>query len=332
MAEPMTTRPGAVEAAGQALLRGAGKAGPVLAVLLGIAVLWFLAVAPMNIRLALDGAERAGEAVVPETPVARQEVSVWQLMAQNRDLVPLSYVQERPRLPTPGQVAGDLWASTGAMVLDGRAMSRRALIFHGWITLQSTIWGFLLGTSLGIAGAVGIVYSNVLRLSLMPWAIISQTIPIVALAPMIIVLSSQLGIEGRGVPKAVISAYLCYFPVLVGMVKGLRSPAMSQLDLLKTYNASGLQAFLKLRLPASVPYLFTSLKVGIAAALVGTIVGELPTGAISGLGARILIGDQFGTPLAIWAALLAAAILAGLLVTLLDLLQRVTLKRMGMQA
>lgn len=148
---------------------------------------------------------------------------------------------------------------------------------------------------------------------------------------MIIVLSSQVGIEGRGVPKAIISAYLCYFPVLVGMVKGLRSPGPSQLDLLKTYSANGLQVFLKLRLPASVPYLFTSLKVGIAAALVGTIVGELPTGAISGLGARILIGDQFGTPLAIWAALFAAAILAGVLVTVLDLLQRVTLKRMGMQ-
>ena len=218
------------------------------------------------------------------------------------------------------------------MALRGRAMSKRSLIYHASVTLRSTLWGFLLGTTLGILGAVAIVYSRVVDMSLMPWAIISQTIPIVALAPMIIVLSSQLGIEGRGVPKAIIAAYLCYFPVLVGMVKGLRAPAPSQLDLLQTYNANGLQVFLKLRLPSSVPYLFTSLKVGIAASLVGTIVGELPTGAISGLGARILIGDQFGTPLAIWAALLAAAILAGILVTLLDLLQRITLRRMGMQA
>ena len=253
-------------------------------------------------------------------------------MAANSSQITAGYALERPRLPTPQQVGQELWKTTGEMALRGRAMSKRSLIYHGWITLQSTLWGFLLGTTLGILGAVAIVYSRVVDMSLMPWAIISQTVPIVALAPMIIVLSSQLGIEGRGVPKAIISAYLCYFPVLVGMVKGLRSPAVSQLDLLKTYNANGLQAFLKLRLPSSVPYLFTSLKVGIAAALVGTIVGELPTGAISGLGARILIGDQFGTPLAIWAALLAAAILAGLLVTLLDVLQRVTLKRMGMQA
>ena len=153
--------------------------------------------------------------------------------------------------------------------------------------------------------------------------------PIVALAPMIIVLSGQLGIEGRALPKAIISAYLCFFPVLVGMIKGLRSPTQEQLDLLHTYNAPGLASFLKLRLPASVPYLFTSLKVGIAAALVGTIVGELPTGAISGLGARILIGDQFGTPLAIWSALFAAAILAGALVTLIGWLQIVVSRRMG---
>ncbi|WP_299704386.1 ABC transporter permease [uncultured Tateyamaria sp.] len=303
---------------------------PVLTVLAVIVGIWYFAVAPMNVRVALDQVERAGEVVVPEGSVPRREVSVWQLMLNNSEHVGLGYALDRPRLPTPAQVGQELWKTTGAMIAKGRPWSKRGLIYHGWITLQSTLWGFALGTLLGILGAVAIVYSRTAQLSLMPWAIISQTIPIVALAPMIIVLSSQVGIEGRGVPKAIISAYLCFFPVLVGMVKGLRAPETSQLDLLRTYNASGLQSFLRLRLPASVPYLFTSLKVGIAAALVGTIVGELPTGAISGLGARILIGDQFGTPLAIWSALFAAAVLAGALVTLLDAIQRVTLKRMGM--
>jgi len=305
---------------------------PVLAVLGAILVLWYLAVAPMNVRVALDQAERGGAVITPEGSVPRRDVSVWRLMAGNSEHVAAGYDLDRPRLPTPQQVGQELWKTTGAMVLKGRAWSKRSLIYHGWITLQSTLWGFALGTAIGILGAVSIVYSRVADMSLMPWAIISQTIPIVALAPMIIVLSSQIGVDGRGFPKAIISAYLCFFPVLVGMVKGLRSPQVSQLDLLKTYNATGLQSFLKLRLPASVPYLFTSLKVGIAAALVGTIVGELPTGAISGLGARILIGDQFGTPLAIWSALFAAAVLAGALVTLLDTLQKVTLKRMGMSA
>lgn len=302
---------------------------PVLSVLAAMVAIWYLAVAPMNIRVALDVVERSGVEVVPEGSVERREVSVWRLMAQNPEHVAVGYSLDRPRLPTPAQVGGELWRTTGEMALKGRAWSKRSLIYHGWITLQSTLWGFVLGTALGIAGAVAIVYSRTANMSLMPWAIISQTIPIVALAPMIIVLSSQVGVEGRGLPKAIISAYLCYFPVLVGMVKGLRAPQVSQLDLLRTYNATGLQSFLKLRLPASLPFLFASLKVGIAAALVGTIVGELPTGAISGLGARILIGDQFGTPLAIWSALFAAAILAGLLVTLLDLTQRLALRRMG---
>ncbi len=303
---------------------------PVLTVLAALLAFWYAAVAPMNIRVALDQAERAGIVVTPETPLARQEVGVLPLMLRNPSVIPATYALERPRLPTPGQVARELWKTTGELALRGRAMSKRGLIYHGWITLQSTLFGFTLGTLVGMLGAIGIVYSRTLEMSLMPWAIISQTVPIVALAPMIIVLSSQMGIEGRALPKAIISAYLCFFPVLVGMTKGLRAPTREQLDLLKTYNAGGAQGFWKLRLPTSVPYLFTSLKIGIAAALVGTIVGELPTGAISGLGARILIGDQFGNPMAIWAALFAAAILAGVLVTLLGWLQRVTLRRMGM--
>ena len=303
---------------------------PILTVLAAILAVWYASVAPMNIRVALDQAERSGATIQPNTSVERRSTSVWRLMLDNSEHIQTGYALDRPRLPTPQQVGQELWKTTGKMVQRGRAFSKRSLILHAWLTMKSTLSGFLLGTAFGIIGAVAIVYFRVMRMSLMPWAIISQTIPIVALAPMIIVLSSQMGIEGRGLPKAIISAYLCYFPVLVGMTKGLQSPALAQLDLLRTYSASGLQSFLKLRLPASVPDLFTSLKVGIAAALVGTIVGELPTGAISGLGARILIGDQFGTPLAIWSALIAAAILAGILVTLLDLTQRIILKRMGM--
>ena len=304
---------------------------PVLTVLAVLVAVWYAAVAPMNIWQALDEAERSGTAVVPGNARERSETSAFVLMARNPGEIVRGYALDRPRLPTPVQVGEELWKTTGEMAIKGRAFSKRSLIYHGWVTLQSTLLGFALGTLVGILGAVGIVYSRTMELSVMPWAIISQTVPIVALAPMIIVLSGQLGIEERALPKAIISADLCFFPVLVGMVKGLRSPSREQLDLLTTYNAGGFASFLKLRLPSSVPYLFTSLKVGVAAALVGTIVGELPTGAISGLGARILIGDQFGTPLAIWAALFAAAILAGVLVTLIGWLQTLTLRRMGVQ-
>lgn len=277
---------------------------PILTVLLAILGLWYLGTIWMNSAWTLDRAEG------PLT---------------FRQIVADTMSQGRPRLPAPHQVAAELYDT----VIDKKVTSKRSLVYHGWITLSSTLTGFALGTLVGILMAVGIVYSRTVNMSLMPWAIISQTIPIVALAPMIIVVLASIGVEGRAVPKAIISAYLCYFPVLVGMVKGLRAPEAGQLDLMRTYSASGWQSFWKLRFPSSVPYLFTSLKIGIAAALVGTIVGELPTGAIQGLGARILIGDQFGNPLMIWSALIAAAVLAGVLVSVVAVLQGVTMRRMG---
>lgn len=280
---------------------------PVVTVLILLVGLWYAAAVWMNSGWTIQQAQKKGI-----------ELGLGEIVTDTMQ-------QKRPRLPTPHQVGAELWKTT----VEKKVTSKRSLVYHGWVTLRATLMGFALGTTLGMVLAIAIVYSRVMELSVMPWAVISQTVPIVALAPMIIVLSSSAGIEGRGFPKAIISAYLCFFPVLVGMVKGLRSPDSMQLDLLRTYGASGPQVFWKLRLPASVPYLFTSLKIGIAAALVGTIVGELPTGAIEGLGARILIGDQFGRPIQIWAALFAAAILAGALVTALSLTQAAAMRRMG---
>ena len=163
----------------------------------------------------------------------------------------------------------------------------------------------------------------------MPWIIASQTIPILAIAPIVIVVLGSLGLKGL-VPKALISAYLCFFPVTIGMVKGLTSPEPMQLDLMRTYSASRWQTFWKLRWPASVPFLFASLKVAIAISLVGAIVGELPTGAQAGLGARLLTGSYYGQTVQIWAALFAASILAAAMVALTGLAERLTLGAMGL--
>ena len=219
----------------------------------------------------------------------------------------------------------EIWKTT----VEKKITSKRSLVYHGWITLSSTLLGFAIGTSMGILLAVGIVHNRAMDMSVMPWAIASQTIPILAIAPMIIVVLNSIGIQGL-LPKAIISAYLSFFPVVVGMVKGLRSPDRMELDLLKTYNATRSETFWKLRLPSSTPYLFASLKIGIAASLVGAIVGELPTGAVQGLGARLLAGSYYGQTIQIWSALLSAAVLAALLVAIINLLQQVTLKRMGM--
>jgi len=207
--------------------------------------------------------------------------------------------------------------------------NRRSLIFHAWQTLAPTLLGFAIGTGLGVLLAVGIVYNRTMDLSVMPWAIASQTIPILAIAPMVIVVLNAVGIQGL-LPKSLISSYLSFFPVVVGMVKGLRSPGAMDLDLLRTYSASGAQEFWKLRLPSSLPYLFASLKIGIAAALVGTIVAELPTGARFGLGSRLLTGSYYGQTVQIWAALFMAAICAAALVWLIGAIEKRTLTRLGL--
>lgn len=299
---------------------------PVLTVIGAILLVWVVAVVPMNMHLTADQAQRDELSVRPDTPIARQELTGLGLSLRNPQLIPLTFVQARPRLPSPHQVAAEMWAT----VFETRITSRRSLVYHGWVTLSATLLGFAIGTGLGILLAVGIVFNRAMDMSVMPWAIASQTIPILALAPMIIVMLGAIGIQGL-LPKAVISAYLSFFPVVVGMVKGLRSPDAMQLDLLRTYHASSAQGFWKLRLPASVPYLFASLKIGVSAALVGAIVAELPTGARAGFGARMLVGDQYGQPLVTWAALFAAAITAAALVGFFSLIERFTLRRMGME-
>ena len=310
---------------------------PVLTVLSILLAIWYVACLPMNVREVLTEAERAGAVIVPNKATDRINAGTIPLILNNISALGGTWAQERPRLPAPHQVAAEIWDSTVIEELVSRRgiwrsgeFSNRSLVYHAGVTLLPTLLGFLIGTGLGILLAVGIVHSRAMNMSVMPWAIISQTIPIVALAPMIIVVMYSAGIQGV-LPKAVISAYLSFFPVVVGMVKGLRSPEAMQLDLLRTYNASPAQGFWKLRLPASVPYLFASLKIAISASLVGAIVGELPVQQ-GGLGARMLAGSYYGQTAQIWAALVVAAVIAGLLVVLIGVVEGRTLRRMGVAA
>lgn len=312
-------------------------AGPVLAVLIGLFALWYLACIPMNVRDTLTAAERAGAVISPEGARARQEVGTLALIAANPGALGGSWSVERPRLPSPQQVVAELYDSTIAEevfsrrgIVQSGEFSNRSLIYHTGVTLGATVVGFLIGAGLGIALAVGIVYNRAMDLSVMPWAVISQTVPIVALAPMIIVVANSMGVQGL-LPKAIISAYLSFFPVVVGMVKGLRAPDAMQLDQMHTWSATAGQQFWKLRLPASMPYLFASLKVGIAASLVGTIVGELPVQR-GGLGAQIFSASYYGQTAKIWAALIVAAVIAAVLVALIGWGERRLARAMGAPA
>jgi NitT/TauT family transport system permease protein len=241
--------------------------------------------------------------------------------------IAVSWSLERPVIPAPHQVVRELWTSVFTIV----PWKVKSLLFHVGVTLSSTLLGFVMGAVLGIILAIAIVHSRLLNKSLMPWIIASQTIPILAIAPMIIVVLGSVGLTGL-LPKSIISMYLCFFPVTIGMVKGLTSPDPMQLDLMQTYNASTSQVLWKLRFPAAMPFLFASLKVAVAIALTGAIVGELPTGAQGGLGARMLGGSYYGQTIQIWAALVAAATLAASLVFAVGWTERLVGMKMGARA
>ncbi len=277
---------------------------PVLTICLVLLAIWYLACIPMNWVITGPKIEAAGG-------------GAWSVLA-------LSWNDQRPVIPAPHQIIVEMW-NTIFMIAPWKVKS---LVYHGWVTASSTLLGFILGTLLGIGLAIAIVHSKILSKSLMPWIIASQTIPILAIAPMVIVVLGAIGFTGL-VPKSLISMYLCFFPVTIGMVKGLTSPEVMQLDLMRTYNASTSQVLWKLRFPASVPFLFASLKVAVAIALTGAIVGELPTGAIAGIGARLLNGSYYGQTVQIWAALFAASFIAAALVWLVGVIERITLKAMG---
>jgi NitT/TauT family transport system permease protein len=279
---------------------------PIVTVLLVIIAVWYAAAIKMNAPWVYDQAARAEEPVPAFDQVAK-----------------LTMNQDRPVLPTPHQVVTELVKSTLGMSVT----SKKSLVYHAWVTISGTLVGFAVGTALGILLAVGIVYNRAMEMSVLPWAIASQMVPIIALAPMLAVVMNAVGATPI-MTKAVISAYLSFFPVVVGMVKGLRSPDAMQLDLLQTYAAPGQAVFWKLRLPSSMPYFFASIKVGIAASLVGAIVAELNQQA--GLGARLLQGSYYGQTTQIWAALFLSAILAAVLVMLAGRIERSVLFKMGM--
>lgn len=281
---------------------------PIATVVAAIMIVWYGFTVYLNAPWQIERYEKAG--------------IEWQMGDLVRDTMAL----DRPILPAPHQIVIEIWQTT----VEKKITSKRSLIYHGGITLSSTLLGFLMGTVLGIGLAVSIVENRAMDKSLMPWIITSQTIPILAIAPMIIVVLNSVGLTGL-LPKALISTYLSFFPVVVGMVKGLRSPDPMHIDLMRTYKASRMQLFWKLRLPASVPFLFASMKVAIAISLVGAIVGELPTGAIAGLGARLLAGSYYGQTIQIWSALISAACMAAILISIVGLISHITLKRMGLK-
>jgi NitT/TauT family transport system permease protein len=264
---------------------------PVVVILTAVLVLWYGLAVWLNAPGAI------------ERVLAPDGAWTWQ------DLIAATMEMQRPVMPAPHQVAADLRSSLFDHPLD----SPRNLLFHVAVTAQSTLVGFAMGTVLGLVLSVCIVHSRTLDRALLPWIVASQSVPVLAIAPIVLVILGSMGFAGVA-PKAVIAMYLCFFPVTVAMVQGLRSPQVIETEMMHTYAASRWQALWMLRLPAALPFLFPALRVGIAAGLVGAMVAELPTGAQAGLGARLLTGSYYGQTVQIWSALVMSALL-GLVLT-----------------
>jgi NitT/TauT family transport system permease protein len=190
-------------------------------------------------------------------------------------------------------------------------------------TWREAAIGFVLGTALGLVLATLFVHSRLLERAFVPYVIASQTVPIVALAPMIVF---ALGQSVAAV--VIIATYLTFFPVTIAMIRGLRSFDPRALELMRSYAASRREIYWKLRLPASLPYLFTALKIAATASIVGAIIGE-DTGAIQeGLGRVITTFNQYYAtgPEKLWAAILVSAVLGIAFFLLIRALELVVLR------
>lgn len=278
---------------------------PIPTVLIVILILWYAAAVWLN-------APQASALMDPDQPGG-----FWALAQA-------CWSMDRPVLPAPDQIVSALSDSIFGYPLT----SPRNLLLQAGYTAEAAGVGLVFGTAFGVLLAIGILYIRTLDRSVMPWVIASQTVPILAIAPMLVVALGAMGVTGLA-PKALIVAYLTFFPVTVGMVKGLRTPDPLQLDLMHTYSAGQATIFAKLRWPSSMAFLFPSLKVAVALSVTGAIVAEMPTGAQVGLGARLLAGSYYGQTMMMWSALVMASLLAILALLLVALAERMVVRLRG---
>ncbi|MCL4871506.1 MAG: ABC transporter permease [Anaerolineae bacterium] len=220
------------------------------------------------------------------------------------------------------------WQAIAAQLLqparrNGPFLLIRILSEAAYVTWTAAFYGFIIGSLSGFSLGVLFAHSRLLERGLMPYVVASQTVPIIAIAPMIVA-----WLKPGTAPIAVISAYLAFFPVTINTLRGLLSPEAMKLDLLYSYAASRWTILFKLRIPSALPYIFSALKVASTACVVGAIVGELPSSRSDGLAAAILraSGNYASEPEKLWAVILMAAMVGILFFTLVTLVERLALR------
>jgi NitT/TauT family transport system permease protein len=218
-----------------------------------------------------------------------------------------------------------VWEVVGAfMAVDAIGRSGlESLIGAALFTLRGAFVGFVIGAIVGLALAIVLVHVRILERALVPIVVASQTIPIVALAPIIVV-----GLQAGWFGIAIVASYLTFFPVTIAAIRGLRAADPRAFELMRSYAADRRSVLMNVRLPAAYPYLFTAFKVSATASIVGAIVGELPSGFREGLGGSILLAMQYYTlsPEDLWATVIVAAGLGITAFLAVVLAERLTLR------
>jgi NitT/TauT family transport system permease protein len=195
-------------------------------------------------------------------------------------------------------------------------------------TAREAAVGFAIGASVGFLLAILLVHSKLLERGLLPYIVASQTIPLLAIAPMVVVGLGSKGVTGW-VSVSVTAAYLTFFPVTINALRGLHSADPRALELMRSYAATRRAILWKLRIPASLPYLFAALKISATASVVGAIISELPSGIQDGLGGAILNFNQYyiSEPKNLWATNLVAALLGILFFLAVVLAEKLVVRR-----
>lgn len=219
-----------------------------------------------------------------------------------------------------------LWDIFGALVQPAQRngpLLLTILVQSALVTIQEALVGFILGALLGLALGILFAHSNLLERALVPYVVASQTIPILAIAPMVVV-----WLKAGWWSVAILAAYLVFFPVTINTLRGLRSPDPRAVELMKSYAASSWSTLWKVRFPAALPYVFTALKIGATTSIVGAIIGELPSGIREGLGGAILNFNQYYAiqPHKLWAVIIFTAVVGILFFVSVSLLEHVMLR------
>ena len=261
---------------------------------------------PRGLSMQAQHAARQGGMLLLVLAVLWAFWEAFKWMGEATDLKLGAFQVNDRTLPHLHDIVGDLFEPSrrnGPLLID-------VLADAAWFTAKEAAVGFALGASIGFAIGVILVHSRLLQRGFLPYIVASQTIPILAIAPMVVV---WLG--GRGLPDwfsvSVIAAYLTFFPVTISTLRGLQSADPRALELMRSYAANPWRILWKVRVPAALPFIFAALKVSATASVVGAIIGELPASIQDGLGGAILNFNQYyaSAPTRLWSTNLIAALL-----------------------